>query len=159
MFKMRIRLHRIASVSNWQRRSHGCRMPLMVLTFAIYASAMSPAAFGQIVVNPLPSAQQRTFYHLPEGGAVMPLAWYRSLEVIDSLTGQPTGQTFAERMSDYGFLEDANDPLPIGFGTTPLDFLGGIDGLSLSCAACHVGELHCSNGANVVRLRINGIPP
>jgi mono/diheme cytochrome c family protein len=106
------------------------------------------------VLNPLPAAEQTTFFHLPEGGAVMPLAWYRGLDVIDARTGQRTGQTFAERMDVYGFLADDNHELPVGFGVVSLDFLGGLPGLSLNCAACHVGELHHQGQ----RVRIIGGP-
>lgn len=113
------------------------------------------SAFGQaVVVNPVSAAQQATLFHLPEGGAAMPLDFYHHLEVVDSNTGQETGQTFEERMDVYGFLDDENDPLPVGFGTVSLDFLGGLKGLSINCAACHVGEVEYQGN----RLRILGGP-
>jgi hypothetical protein len=128
-----------------------------VLILVAFLAAESIAAQPR-VLNPLAADQQQTFYHLPEGGAVMPLAWYRSLEVIDSTTGQATGQTFADRMGTYGFLTNPNNELPVGFGVVTLDFLRGLPGLSMNCAACHVGELHYSSVRGPVRLRVNGGP-
>jgi mono/diheme cytochrome c family protein len=132
---------------------------VILVRWALWVMAASlligEAALGQVrVVNPLSADATETFYHLPEGGAVMPLAWYRSLNVIDSTTGQSTGQTFAEQMDDYGFLDDAGSDYPVGFGVVSLDFLGGVRGLSINCAACHVGELRYQS----TRLRINGGP-
>jgi hypothetical protein len=128
--------------------------------FVVVAALMLPrdVCSQATVLNPLPAAQLQQFYHLPEGGAAMPMAWYRWLEVVDSTTGQSTGQTFPERMGDYGFLEDDASDLPVGFGTVSLDFLGGLPGLSINCAACHVGEIHYQAGSETVRLRIVGGP-
>lgn len=106
------------------------------------------------IINPLTVDQHAAFFHLPEGGAVMPLSFYHGLEVLDSQTGQFTGQTFAERIAEYGFLDDEDHELPVGFGVVSLDFLGGLEGLSVNCAACHVGELHYEG----TRLRILGGP-
>lgn len=129
-------------------------LPIPILLLAV-SIATSTTAFGQaVVVNPLSAEQQKTLFHLPEGGAVMPLAFYHNLEVVDSQTGQETGQTFEERIGVYGFLDDENDSLPVGFGTVSLDFLGGLPGLSVNCAACHVGELQYQGN----RLRILGGP-
>jgi mono/diheme cytochrome c family protein len=111
-----------------------------------------------VVVNPLPDADVATFFHLPEGGAVMPLDWYTALEVIDSTTGQPTGQTFSERMEHYGFLVDDDHELPVGFGVVELEFLSNLPGLSINCAACHVGEIAVTSGDGTTRLRIVGGP-
>lgn len=128
---------------------------LMLLSLSLVAAD----AYGQpTVVNPLPADQQATFYHLPEGGAVMPLAYYDSLQVIDSQTGQQTGQTFAERMALYGFLEDAQSDLPVGFGEVSLDFLAGLPGLSVNCAACHVGEIRFDGTNGSSQMRILGGP-
>jgi hypothetical protein len=127
-------------------------------TTAIYAACLIATAtdiFAQpAVVNPLSPEQQATFFHLPEGGAVMPLAFYDGLEVLDSQTGQYTGQTFAERIAVYGFLDDEDHQLPVGFGVVSLDFLYGLKGLSVNCAACHVGEIHYDS----TRMRILGGP-
>ncbi|MDZ4688153.1 MAG: di-heme-cytochrome C peroxidase [Planctomycetaceae bacterium] len=126
--------------------------------FLVAAVSAAPARGQVTVVNPLSAESLATFYHLPEGGGVLPMALYRRLEVIDAATGQPTGQTFAERMSVYGFLADDAADLPVGFSTVPLDFVGGLPALSLNCAACHVGELHVSKPSGVTRLRIVGGP-
>ncbi len=84
----------------------------------------------------------------------MPLAFYRDLEVVDSHTGQFTGQSFEERIAAYGFLDDEDHDLPVGFGVVSLEFLGGLKGLSVNCAACHVGEIHYQGN----QLRILGGP-
>jgi mono/diheme cytochrome c family protein len=119
------------------------------------AVVASTAALGQlIVVNPLPPEQLRTLYHLPEGGATMPLDFYYSMEVIDSITGQRTGQTFPERMASYGFLDDPDHEFPVGFDVVTLEFLNNIEGFSINCSACHVGEIHYGGR----RLRIIGGP-
>lgn len=116
-------------------------------------------ASGQTaVVNPLPPAEQVTFLHQPEGGGILPIALYPLMEVIDAASGQPTGQTFAERMPHYGFLDDETHDLPIGFSIVPLDFVGGLKALSLNCAACHVGEMHVRGEGTFTRLRIVGGP-
>ncbi len=88
----------------------------------------------------------------------MPLDFYRAGEVVDSTTGKPTGQTFPERMAGYGFLEDSGADLPVGFGTVTLDFLNDLEGLSINCAACHVGEIHSTGPSGTVRLRMIGGP-
>lgn len=125
----------------------------------LVAVFISLPVYGQVTtVNPLPADLQATFYHLPEGGGVLPMSLYSRLEVVDAATGQPTGQTFAQRMSVYGFLDDEHAALPVGFSTVPLDFLGGLKVLSLNCAACHVGELHVSRASGPLRLRIVGGP-
>jgi len=132
------------------------RAPALFLVAVL--SGFSPAAAQVTVLNPLPADQQATFFHLSEGGAVMPMAWYRWMEVVDSTSGQPTGQTFADRMGEYGFLDDPADDLPVGFGPVSLEFLGGLPGLSINCAACHVGEVHFSTASGASRLRIIGGP-
>ncbi len=120
---------------------------------------ITATTWGQTTVaNPLPANSLATFYHLPEGGGVLPMAFYPLLEVIDATSGQPTGQTFSQRMSHYGFLEDEAHDLPIGFSTVPLEFVGGLKALSLNCAACHVGELHVPHAGTVTKLRIVGGP-
>jgi mono/diheme cytochrome c family protein len=129
-------------------------------TIPLLFVGLAATAFGQAtVLNPLPADQLEILYHLPEGGAAMPLDFYYDLEVIDSITGQPTGQTFPERMAGYGFLEDDQHELPVGFGVVTLDFLNDIQGLSVNCAACHVGEIQFRpSGGDPVRLRILGGP-
>ncbi len=136
------------------------QLSLRVCPWAIFVVAIfARGALGQtVVVNPLPPDALAKFYHQPEGGGILPMAFYPLLEVIDGSSGQPTGQTFAQRMPHYGFLDDAADPLPIGFSTVPLEFIGGLKALSLNCAACHVGELHVPQSGSVKKLRIVGGP-
>lgn len=130
-----------------------------ILLGILLTGLISLPVYGQVTtVNPLPADLQATFFHLPEGGGVLPMSLYSRLEVVDAATGQPTGQTFAQRMSVYGFLDDVNSALPVGFSTVPLDFLGGLKVLSLNCAACHVGELQVSGQSGPLRLRIVGGP-
>jgi hypothetical protein len=132
-------------------------MPHVWASLCLVAALVSlpqSARAQTVVLNPLPAADQAAFWHTPEGGAVMPLAWYDALEVVDADTGEPTGQVFAERMPFYGFLDDPAHELPVGFGTVSLDFLFGLPGLSVNCAACHVGELHYGSQ----RLRVLGGP-
>lgn len=88
----------------------------------------------------------------------MPLAFYDAIEVVDSETRQPTGQTFADRILVYGFLDDDQHDLPVGFGEVPLDFLGGLPALSINCAACHVGQMQFTGSRGTQRLRILGGP-
>lgn len=135
----------------------GCIMARLLTLIAITFAATD--VFGQsTVINPVTADQQATFFHLPEGGAVMPLAYFDSMQVIDSHTGRPTGQTFAERMTLYGFLVDEQSDLPVGFGEVSLDFLAGLPGLSVNCAACHVGEIHFDGPNGSAHLRILGGP-
>lgn len=130
-------------------------LPMQCLLSACVLSWIADVALAQpTLVNPLTADQQAAFFHLPEGGAVMPLGFYNGLEVFDSQTGEFTGQTFAERITGYGFLDDDEHELPVGFGVVSLDFLGGLEGLSVNCAACHVGEMMYEG----TRLRILGGP-
>ena len=130
------------------------------MALAVSLCFWTATVYGQAtVVNPLPADQLATLYHLPEGGATMPLDFYYSLEVVDSTTGEPTGQGFLERMAGYGFLEDDQSDFPVGFGTVTLDFLNNIQGFSINCSACHVGEIHYQPaGGGIARLRIIGGP-
>lgn len=134
-----------------------CRVLVHGLLFSIVLSETVLAA-EPVVVNPLSADDTVRFFHLPEGGAVMPFTWYNSLEVIDSRTGDATGQVFSERMHLYGFLEDSEHDLPVGFGVVPLEFLGDLPGLSINCAACHVGQMDVTTADGTTSLRVIGGP-
>ncbi len=140
------------------RRPSAVELLQCIGTWIITLSLTVTAEAQTTLVNPLSAKSQETFYHLPEGGGVLPMILYRQLEVIDAQTGQETGQTFAERMPHYGFLTDEAADLPVGFSVVPLDFVGGLKALSLNCAACHVGELHVTRNGTFTKLRIIGGP-
>jgi MCRA family len=70
----------------------------------------------------------------------------------------PTGSTkpFVEDLKRYGLLPDParNDGLPVGLTVSFNPFTFGMDFVGISCAACHVGELHHHGKA----VRVDGAP-
>ncbi|MBI2806136.1 MAG: cytochrome c [Planctomycetes bacterium] len=101
--------------------------------------------------NGLTDAERDEFYHLAEGSEVFPLDWLKALKNKD------TGNLFLADVGTMGFLADPDhaDGLPVGLtadsvrGLKPLGRMVG-----LTCAACHVGEIHYKEK----RLRIDGAP-
>jgi hypothetical protein len=93
--------------------------------------------------------ERARFYHLDEGGEIIPLDWLRAL------TSARTGRPFMERLERIGFIPDPDDPrgLPIGMTVRPSGSLpGGPLMVGVTCAACHVGQLEFRGRA----LRVEG---
>lgn len=104
----------------------------------------APAAEPAAVVWPVPAGQGLTaeerarFYHLDEGGEIIPLHWLRAL------TSPRTGRPFMERLERIGFIADPDDPrgLPVGMTVRRSQSLpGNPEMVGVTCAACHVGQL------------------
>ncbi|MFM8497019.1 MAG: hypothetical protein ACKOEM_16090 [Planctomycetia bacterium] len=86
----------------------------------------------------LTPAERASFYHLDEGGEIIPLDWLRAL------TSARTGRPFMERLERIGFIADPLDPqgLPVGMTVRRSQSLpGGPEMVGVTCAACHVGQL------------------
>jgi hypothetical protein len=107
----------------------------------------------------LESPLRQTYYYTPQGAGLrgMRYSWFVNLEM-------PWGRTrFAdpEQLRRYGFLVDAPternpDRLPVGF-TRQFDRTLNEEVLSVTCAACHTGELHfAGRDGRMTALRIDG---
>jgi hypothetical protein len=110
--------------------------------------------------NGLSNADRETFYHLSEGGELIPLAILQSLE--RSRTPQdPPGDglvPFMDNLARFGFIPDRKSDknpaaLPVGM-TVARSHLTNRVMVGFNCTACHVGELW-RNGR---RVRIDGGP-
>ena len=121
-----------------------CRMPVVIAMLALACSVTVARAADPGVVWPVPAgagltaAERARFYHLDEGGEIIPLDWLRAL------SSKRTGRPFMERLERIGFIADPADPagLPVGMTTRPSASLPGAPLMvGVTCAACHVGQL------------------
>jgi hypothetical protein len=100
--------------------------------------------------NGLSDSQRKEFYHLSEGGDFIPRYIFDALQRAD-------GGKFAEKMHEYGFIQDPlmekGSELPIGVSVAKSKILG-IEMVGFSCAACHVSDIHYKGK----RIRIDGAP-
>lgn len=129
------------------RRSRGIvprTAALIVAAAIVAASVRSAGAADSAIVWPVPegaglTAEERgRFYHLDEGGEIIPLDWLRAL------TSSRTGRPFMERLERIGFIADPDDPhgLPVGMSVRRSRSLpGGPEMVGVTCAVCHVGQL------------------
>ena len=110
--------------------------------------------------NGLSDTERQEFYHLSEGGEILPLALLRAL--TRARTPQdPKGDglvPFTQNLERYGFIPDAassQNPvgLPVGM-TVARSRLTNRVMVGFNCTTCHVGELW-KNGR---RVRIDGGP-
>jgi len=102
--------------------------------------------------NGLTPAQKETYYHLSQGAEILPWFLLTALDVADPGSAKP----FVENLKRYGLLPDParNDGLPVGLTVSSNPFTFGMDFVGITCAACHVGELHHDGKA----VRVDGAP-
>lgn len=112
--------------------------------------------------NGLSDAERREFYHLSEGGEIIPLSILQALErapLPQEQTSQPL-VPFLQNMERYGFIPDDPDKehnpfgLPVGM-TVARTRLFDTPAVGFNCSACHVGELWDESGR---RVRVDGAP-
>src|ERR1700704_3168687 len=116
--------------------SAGCNKPQPV---AVVPESDGGSSDGKEAAGPmlqgLTAAERERFYHLDQGGEIIPLDWLRALQ------SQDTGKPFLENMERSGLLpaRDNADGLPVGISAAEsrdLRFSGKMVGIP--CAACHV---------------------
>ncbi|HKD26985.1 MAG TPA: di-heme-cytochrome C peroxidase [Xanthobacteraceae bacterium] len=102
--------------------------------------------------NGLTPAQKETYYHLSQGAEILPWFLLTAVDVADPGSTKP----FVENLKRYGLLPDParNDGLPVGLTVSSNPFTFGMDFVGITCAACHVGELHHDGKA----VRVDGAP-
>ena len=102
--------------------------------------------------NGLTPAQKEAYYHLSQGAEILPWFLLTALDVADPGSTKP----FVENLKRYGLLPDParNDGLPVGLTVSSNPFTFGMDFVGITCAACHVGELHHDGKA----VRVDGAP-
>src|SRR5215468_9544953 len=102
--------------------------------------------------NGLTPQQKETFYHLSQGSEILPWILLTAVDVADPGSTKP----FVENLERYGLLPDParNDGLPVGLTVSSNPFTFGMDFVGITCAACHVGELHHDGKA----VRVDGAP-
>lgn len=102
--------------------------------------------------NGLTPAQREIYYHLSQGAEILPWLLLTAVDVADSGSAKP----FVENLERYGLLPDParNDGLPVGLAVSSNPFTFGMDFVGITCAACHVGELHHDGKA----VRVDGAP-
>jgi hypothetical protein len=110
--------------------------------------------------NGLSDAERREFYHLSEGGEVLPLALLRALKRPRTPQDQ-AGEglvPFTQNLERYGFIPDGTNSqnpfgLPTGMSVARSRLTNRVM-VGFNCTACHVGELW-KNGR---RVRVDGGP-
>jgi hypothetical protein len=127
--------------------------------------AMLPAEPADVILYPdqgwgpgLDVAGRETYYYTSQGAGLrgMRYSWFVHLEM-------PWGRgRFADPavLRRYGFIVDAQtdrnpDRLPVGF-TRHFDRQLNENVLSITCAACHTGQLHVTTGGRTTAVRIDG---
>ena len=102
--------------------------------------------------NGLSQQQRESFYHLSQGAEILPWILLTAVDVADPGSSKP----FVENLSRYGLLPDPgrDDGLPVGLTVATNPFTFGADFVGITCAACHVGELHHDGKA----VRVDGAP-
>jgi hypothetical protein len=110
--------------------------------------------------NGLTDADRQAFYHVSEGGEILPLALLRALE-RQRTPQDPAGDglvPFTQNLERYGFIPDetsSQNPfgLPAGMSVARSRLTNRVM-VGFNCATCHVGEIW-KNGR---RVRIDGGP-
>jgi len=115
--------------------------------------------------NGLSELDRENFYHLSEGGELIPLAVLQSLE-RPRTAQDPAGEglvPFMDNLARYGFIPDRRHDknragLPVGM-TVARSRLTNRVMVGFNCTACHVGELwrggrrvRIDGGPNMIRL-------
>ena len=138
----------------------GCSTPAPKPPAAEPAAARAAGALLEDYRNGLTDAERQEFYHLSEGGEILPLALLRALE-RQRTPQDPTGDglvPFTQNLERYGFIPDGasgQNPfgLPAGMSVARSRLTNRVM-VGFNCAACHVGEIW-KNGR---RVRIDGGP-
>jgi hypothetical protein len=102
--------------------------------------------------NGLTPGQRETFYHLSQGAEILPWTLLTAVDVADPDSTKP----FVENLERYGLLPDParDDGLPVGLTVSSNSLTFGMEFVGVTCAACHVGELHHDGKA----VRVDGAP-
>lgn len=119
------------------------------------AKAAAPGAAagsaGPIYTTSFTPAERRDFYHLPEGGELLPLELLRNLESIR------TFKPFMEDLDRFRLIADPEDPdgLPVGMSAMLSNGKRAEPRMVFfNCAACHTSEITYQGKV----LRIEGAP-
>lgn len=113
-----------------------------------------PAPAGS---NGLSAEERQQYYHLTEGGELLPMSWLLALEQrLPGAEGTPVYRPFLENVERFGMIPDPPSRfnpygLPVGV-TMGYDQVSGLQMMGLNCTACHVGEIHYNRRA----IRIDG---
>ncbi|MEM6677760.1 MAG: hypothetical protein AAF675_07810, partial [Pseudomonadota bacterium] len=97
---------------------------------------------------------RQAFYHTSQGGDLMPLAYFLSLETADG------AQLFADpaNLAKYGLLPSGDGAAGLNPYNLPVGLAAAGEGMekrvSLNCAACHVADVEVGDR----RLRVDGAP-
>lgn len=128
------------------------RQPLVTILSGVFLGALwlpasVPAAPPRTLESGLSPTERALFYHIPLGSEIIPLSW------MEALTDVKTGKRFLDVVDRFGMLADADHPLGLPIGMSHANsgdarFQGQMVGLT--CAVCHVGELH--HKGHVVRI-------
>jgi RoxA-like, cytochrome c-like len=102
--------------------------------------------------NGLTAEQREAFYHLSQGAEILPWILLTAVDVADPGSARP----FVENLGRYGLLPDPGrqDGLPVGLAVASNPFTFGMKFVGVTCAACHVSELHYNGKA----VRVDGAP-
>ena len=102
--------------------------------------------------NGLSQRQRESFYHISQGAEILPWILLTAVDVAEPGSSKP----FVENLSRYGLLADPgrDDGIPVGLTVSTNPFTFGADFVGITCAACHVGELHHDGKA----VRVDGAP-
>ena len=102
--------------------------------------------------NGLTPQQRETYYHLSQGSEILPWILLTAVDDADSRSNKP----FIENLERFGLLPDPgrSDGLPVGLSVSENPFTFGMDFVGITCAACHVSELH--HGGKTIR--VDGAP-
>jgi hypothetical protein len=115
--------------------------------------------------NGLSDAERQEFYHLSEGGEILPLALLRALQRPRTAPEAPGDGLvpFTQNLERYGFIPDPvsdRNPigLPVGMSVARSRLTNRVM-VGFNCTACHVGELwkdgrrvRVDGGPNMIRL-------
>jgi hypothetical protein len=102
--------------------------------------------------NGLTTEQKEIFYHVSQGSEIAPWILLTAVDVADPGSTTP----FVENLERYGLLPDPERPdgLPVGLTVSSNPFTFGMQFVGITCAACHVSELHYDGKA----VRVDGAP-
>lgn len=102
--------------------------------------------------NGLDAARRERFYHLSQGAEILPWRLLTAVEVADPASRRP----FVENLARFGLLPDParQDGLPVGLTLAANTSTFGMEFVGITCAACHVSELHYQGRA----VRVDGAP-
>jgi mono/diheme cytochrome c family protein len=124
----------------------------------VVTTASSPLGDYQ---NGLSPEDRRTFYHLSEGGEIIPLSMMQALMRTRTAQDGPGSDAlvpFMQNLARYGFIPDNEGPqnvfgLPVGMSYAR-SLSDGFIIVGFNCSTCHVGEAW----HNGTRVRVDGAP-